>query len=196
MFARDIDLIVIEPTLFRDIVWPSQTLWRGQGTVEESELAIADKGADLAMLGVEAGHVVMLGETPAEVVKRIDERRLLLSRPRVAGGEVIDVGKYAGAVRIATFMPQIDVVHRRLMRWAEIEEEKRVVDAGAAAYAEALGALALVHFANEPAPSARGVQYQRRFEIECERLVLRLDLDGDGVAEQTRRVSGGPMYRA
>jgi hypothetical protein len=99
-------------------------------------------------------------------------------------------------VRIATFMPQIDVVHRRLMRWAEIEEEKRVVDAGAAAYAEALGALALVHFANEPAPSARAVQYQRRFEIECERLVLRLDLDGDGVAEQTRRVSGGPMYRA
>lgn len=196
MFARDIDLIVIEPTLFRDVVWLSQTLWRGQGTVEESELTIADKAADLAMLGVEAGHVVMLGETPAEVVKRIDGRRMLLSRPRAAGGEAIGVGKYAGPVRIATFVPQIDVVHRRLMRWAEIEDGKRLVDGGAAAHAEALGALALIHFANEPAPSARGVQYQRRFEIECERLVLRVDLDGDGVAEQTRRVSGGPMYRA
>ena len=196
MFARDIDLIVIEPTLLRDVVWPSQTLLRGQGAVEESELTIADKAADLAMLGVDTGHVVMLGETPAEVVKRIDERRLLLSRPRAAGGEVIGVGKYAGAVRIATFVPQIDVVHRRLMRWAEIEDQRRVVDGGGAGYAEALGALALIHFANEPAPSARGVQYQRRFEIECERLALRLDLDGDGVAEQVRRVSGGPMYRA
>jgi hypothetical protein len=196
MFARDIDLIVIEPTLFRDVVWPSQTLLRGQGAVEESELTIADKAADLALLGVDAGHVVMLGETAAEVVKRIDERRLLLSRPRAAGGEVIGVAKYAGAVRIATFVPQIDVVHRRLMRWAEIEDGKRLVDGGAAAHAEALGALALIHFANEPAPSARGVQYQRRFEIECERLVLRVDADGDGVAEQVRRVSGGPMYRA
>lgn len=194
MFARDIDLIVIEPTLFRDIIWPSQTLARTQGVVEEGVLTVMD--ADLAALGVEGGHVVMLGETPAEVVKRVDDRRLVVSRPRVRGGEVIDAGKYKGAVRIATFVPQIDVVHRRLLRWAGIEEERRVVDAGVAAHAEALGALALIHFANEPAPSARGVQYQRRFEIECERLVLGLDLDGDGVAEQSRRVSGGPMYRA
>ncbi|MEI7658712.1 MAG: hypothetical protein WCK33_11675 [Phycisphaerae bacterium] len=196
MFARDIDLIVIAPTLFRDVVWPSQTLLRTQGAVEESVLSPMDKDVDFERLGVDSGHVVMLGETATEVVKRVDERRLLLSRPRAEGGEVIEVGKYKGAVRIGTFAPQIEVVHRRLLRWAEIEEAGRVTDPRAGAYAEALGALALIHFADEPAPSARGVQYQRRFEIECERLVLRLDMNGDGVAEQARRVSGGPMHRA
>lgn len=196
MFARDIDLIVIEPTLFRDVVWPSQTLLRGQGVVEESELTLTDADGDLESLGVGEGHVVMLGETPVEVVKRLGERRLVVSRPRPEGVELVAVGKYKGAVRIGTFMPQIEAVHRRLLRWAEIDDGARVVDGRAAAHAEALGALAMIHFAADAGAGARAVHYQRRFEIECERLWLGVDLDGDGVAEQRRRVSGGPMYRA
>ncbi len=196
MFARDIDLIVIEPTLFRDVVWPSQTLVRSQGVVEEDELTLSDPDADFESLGVDAGHVVMLGETAVEVVKRSSATRLALSRPRPEGVDAIGVGKYKGPVRIGTFMPQIEVVHRRLLRWAEIEDGARVLDGRAAAHAEALGALAMIHFAADAGAAARAVHYQRRFEIECERLSLALDLDGDGVAEQRRRVSGGPMYRA
>jgi len=203
MFASDRDLLALEPNLFRDVGWVGQRLVRASGALAGTTLTLS--GADVALdaAGVGAGHVVLVNGAGYEVIAVLSATQATVSRLRAdAAGEVIPPSPVTGAeVILHTFAPQLGIVHAQLLRMVGIEpgpstgdvSEENIVNAGALTRIEALGALFLIYAAAsgptgpDSAQGQRAEFYRRRFAEERERAAVRLDLDGDGVADATRR---------
>jgi len=206
MIALDRDLLAAEPTLFRDVVWSSQRVLSGEGDLDGFVLNLSTTDVGFDEAGVVAGHVVMIGASGFEVIDRINSKSVRLSRVRAKRTDTQLLRPYAKPDRqvvVMSFLPQLQAVHELTLRMAglELSEEARILNPSVLLTAQTLGALAAVYFAagagtpQEGTALQRAAMYQRRFEIECERVTLRLDLDGDGVADTTRRLAGGPMLR-
>lgn len=207
MFATDRDLLTLEPGLFGLVAWTGQRLASGIGSVTGSVLTIAGQDVSLEAAGVDAGHVVLIDGCPAEVVERTGENTAVVSRLRVStGSPVLPVGDASEVpVRVFTFAPQIADVHRRLMRMLGIEPdgdgptEGTIMNTHDMARVEALGALHLIYAGASASGSGPGGAstieaekaewYRLRFMEERARIVARLDLDGDGVADAARRAN-------
>lgn len=201
-FAHDRDLLLFEPTLFRDVGWSAQRLLDADGASIAGTTLTTPKG-DLAALGVDAGHVVTVDSTALEVVERLSATTLTVSRPRTAVGDPpIPPGDgLSGRLVIATFLPQIGLVHEQLLRSAGVEPadperrpgEQDIVNGPALVRCEALGALHLVLSAAAAmvGPTSpmwtRAQLYRDRFNAERARATVEIDLDGDGRADATRR---------
>lgn len=207
MFAADRDLLVLEPNLFRDVSWLGQRLFTGTCTISGTTLTAS--GVDFAALGVDAGHVVLVDGASLEVVARLSATTLTVSRPR-AGLDDAAIAPIAGAARplsIATFGPQIGIVHRQVLAMLGLLEAASAAEPRALTGAavmnprdlrllEALGTLHLVFAAlggagaavNAP-ESGRAEMYRGRFAAERGRVAARIDTDGDGFADATRRPS-------
>lgn len=220
MFARDRDLLVLEPNVFRDAAWAGQRLVRGVGAVAGSTLTLGSADADLAAVGVRAGHVALVGSVAYEVVDRLSPTALTISRLRdEPGGPVIPPPPGSGlAVTVATFSPQIRLVHGQVMRMAGLDPDAgaprpgvptpaSVLNRADLARLEALGALHLVYAAAaapaEATPGAwaspllaRAQMYRERFAAERQRTAVLLDADGDGVPESSRRLNLVQFVRA
>jgi len=211
MFATDRDLLILEPNLFRDVGWVGQRLCKGTASISGTTLTLG--GADVALdaAGVGAGHVVTVGGTSYEVVARLGATTLTISRPRASGLDPILPPSAASAVEamIATFVPQIAIVERQVLRMAGIEPEDAtpsvptasdIANPGALTTLVALGALHLVYAAAGASAGGgwlteRAAMYRDRFSAARQSVRVLVDLDGDGVADATRRLNVAQFVR-
>jgi hypothetical protein len=211
MFAHDRDLITLEPTLFTDVALQSQRLLVATGTIAGTTLTLT--GADAALVGVTTGHVALVAGVPVEVLSRTSAAVLEVSRPRAApdAAPIPPAPVTAAAVTIATFAPQLALVHAQLLRMAGLEpgavpagapDESRVTNPDALRLVESLGALHLIWSAasattgNDSAAAQRARLYAQRFTTERARVLVALDLNHDGLPDAARRLNAHQIVRA
>ncbi len=206
-FATDRDLLVLEPNLFRDIAFASQLLASGTDGVV-SGTSFTSASADFVAVGVAAGHVVRIDDLAIEVIDVVSSTELTVSLLR-AHSEDPAVPPPAGvalAYVVRSFLPQLEMVHRQVMRAAGIEPDgvgepsdaatvDDVLNGDEIAMVEALGALdeifasAASMLADEPYLRLRAASYRERFSSARQRARVRLDLDGDGVVDVVRHLN-------
>ncbi len=199
MFASDRDLLVIEPGLFREVLWNGQRLLSGTGNLSGTTLTLT--GGSFTESGIAAGHVVLVDSVPMEVVSVQSATVATVSIVRgYAQSAVVPGADATGAVvEVYTFGPQIGIVDRQVLSMVGIDVddpdglgESAVTNPGALVVLEALGALHLI-YASAGAPGRGGEAYlerakvfQQRFSMQRGHVTAMIDLDGDGIAE-TRR---------
>lgn len=203
-FASDRDLLVYEPTLFRDVGWLGQRLVKGTGSVSGTTLTMSSQDVALDAAGVAAGNVAVVGGTAYEVLARVSGTALTISRLRDdASGAALPPSAASGQdVSVPTFVPQIAVAHRQVLRMLSIEPQDpaqagqvtqaSITNPGALTRLVCLGALAIVWDAAGIVGGAasdagqRAALYRARFLEERRRVGVRIDADGDGVSDATR----------
>jgi hypothetical protein len=210
MFATDRDLLVLEPNLFRDVQWVGQRLVSGTGSISATTLTLASQDVGLDAAGVAAGHIVVVDGAPYEVLARLSASAATISRVRDdPDGAALTPSPVTGKpVQVVTFRPQIAIVHGQVMRMLGIEPgepaedgppgEESITNPAALRTLEALGALHLT-YAAAAGPGASGAwtsyewgraqMYRERFAEERQRAAARIDLDGDGLPDATRRLN-------
>jgi hypothetical protein len=203
-FSTDRDLLTLEPTLFHDVPWVGQQrLTADDATVAGTTLT--SPGSDFGAGGVEAGGVVLVNQVPHEVLSRDDGQTLTVSLlrarladPAIPGG---DGGPWPLVVR--SFAPQAELVHDGLLRLLGIDpsgadpaglSEDAVVSLSVMARLEALGTLERV-FSGAVALTGdnqtliyKAGEYRRRFRHAVSQASVLLDTDGDGHADERRRL--------
>lgn len=212
MFTTDRDLLLLEPLLFRDLAWIGQRLVRGTGTIAGTTLTMSTQDATLEAAGIVAGHVVSFDHVGYEVLARLSPTTATISRPRHDPADPAIPPAPAASpllVEITTFAPQIAIVHNQLLRMLGIDPadpassptESNITNPRALALPESLGTLHMLHAA-AAAPQRRdghlydrAEMYRRRFAAERLRAVVRLDLNNDGQADATRRLSIAQLSR-
>lgn len=203
-FALDRDLLVYEPTLFRDALFASQ-IRHQSADAAISGTTLTSASADFAALGVDAGDVAVVDGAPLEVVSRLSSTQLQVSRLREQTSDAaIAPSPASGAsLTVATFAPQRKIVHDMLLRAIGVEPtdpaaspgEADITNPQAFLRAEALGALHLIFAAAAPmvgpeAPLAEKARiYAERFARARRLLVAGIDLDGDGLPDAVRRAN-------
>ncbi|MFI4898391.1 MAG: hypothetical protein ACIARR_11255 [Phycisphaerales bacterium JB059] len=202
MFARDRDLLVLEPGVFREVAWLGQRLVRGVGSVSGTAMTMTsqDTGFDEAEVG--EGHVVVIEGVALEVLSRTSGSELQVSRLRASdSGAALGVGTIVdGVVEVSTFAPQLAIVHEQVARMLGLGSpggaaptEADVVNPEDLRLVEALGALHLVYAAASAAGAegmaSKAAMYRERFSAERQRVVARVDLDGDGAPDAVRRMN-------
>jgi len=218
MFAQDRDLLALEPTLFRDVGWAGQRLVKGIASTSFITLSFESQDVGLDAAAVEAGHVVVLGGSAYEVVERYSDSDIGISRlrARITDEPIPPTPAESADAVISSFRPQIEIVHRQLLRQAGIQPES-VMGSGPGAgetgesaitngqdliHVEALGALHLIYAAASAGlgasaiAAAQSAHYREAFTRERERAVVRLDLDGDGEADASRSLGAIQLLRA
>jgi len=206
-FATDRDLLLLEPNLFRDIEFASQLLVSGtDGAV--SGTSFTSVAANFVTAGVAPGHLVGLSDLFVEVVEVVSSTELTISLLRAHVGDA-PVPPPPGAsipYVVRSFLPQLEMVHRQVMRAAGIEPDgagepsdaatvKDVLNGDEIALVESLGALESIFasatsmLADEPYLRLRAASYRDRFSSARQRARVRLDLDGDGVVDAVRHLN-------
>jgi hypothetical protein len=204
MFAADRDLLAIEPNLFRDVSFLAQTVIQTTGALTSGTLVLDDPAPADA---VAVGGVVVVGRAPLEILEVTDAATLVVSltRPDIAGPQLVPADRTGVAVVIATFGPQLALTHDQLLRMLGIEPgatpapgvmtEANITNPRDLVLLECLGALHLIYAAagaSLPADSPlaqRSAMYLERFAKERWRARAKIDLDGDGVADAERAFS-------
>lgn len=210
-FTTDRDLITLHPSLFREVSYLSQTLFRGTAKVQSGQVLAIGGTFNAA---VKPGHIVQLGDTLLEIIAVINSTTLSVSLPRadVAAAVIIpaDTGNLAGS--IVTFDPQIGVVHAQVLRMLGLEPSQSGIEESAPGEAsvlnprdlwmvEATGVLHLI-YTSAAAPlgdsgtlAARAEHYRDRFAQERWRARAIIDTDGDGRADAVRSMSVASLRR-
>ncbi len=213
MFVNDRDLLVLEPNLVRDVGWIGQRLVKGTGDVSGTTLTMTSQDIGFDLIEVGAGHVVVVGGVVYEVIARISSTQLTLSRMRAAddGATLVPSPVSGAAVEVPSFGPQRAMVHGQVLRMLGIDPDE-ATGAGVVTEAsitnrksfvlfEVLGVLHLIFaaasaLAVESSPAAfKAGMYRERFGAERGRVAARIDTDGDGVADATRRPSVVQLVR-
>lgn len=208
MFTTDRDFLALEPNLFRDCATTGQRLVSATGSIAGTTLTLAAADVDLDAAGIGAGHIVRVDETPYEVVARLSPATLTISRLRAAPNDPVLPPSPATSkpVQIVTFRPQAAVAHDQLLRMLGVEPgstpgapdritEADITNPGDLRHLEALSTLYLIYiaaagisigWADNPVWN-RAQHYLQRADAERRRVQVRIDLDGDGQFDATRR---------
>lgn len=211
MFASDRDLLVYEPRLFEEVAFASQTvLASGACEIASDGVTLEVASVDLAALGVDAGWVAVVDGVAVEVIARESATTLTISRLRASVGDApmpLVAGKGLG-IRIATFRPQIAVVHDQVLVSLGVGasagmglEASSILNAGALKRVESFGALYLVFSGAAALVGYDSVLWQKaqmylaRYGSERVRVSALVDTDGDGVADATRRMNVMQLVR-
>ncbi len=197
MFGHDRDMLAIEPHAFTDALWAGRRLASGTAAVSGTTLTTSSSSATFSDAGATAGQVLVFNGVPLEVLSVTSDTVLEVSRLR---GSLEDpalppVASAGAPFTLVTFAPQRAIVYRQLLGLdvPDVPGPEAVVDASSLVHAEALGTLHLVYAAasalSGPSSSlgARAAMYADMFSRARQSLVVRLDLDGDGVVDTTRR---------
>jgi hypothetical protein len=220
MFTSDRDLLILEPNLFRDCGWTSQRLLVGTGTISGGVLTLSAMDNDFAAAAVGAGFVAVVDGTAYEILARLSATSAALSRPRPAAADPALPPTPAAdkPVEVWTFRPQLALAHATILRMLGIDAadpvvpgrvtEDDITNPSSLRIAEALLALQLIYDATvsiiAPPTKAgwshpiwsRAQIYRERFEQERQRAAARIDLDGDGLPDATRRLNVIQLRRA
>ncbi len=216
MFAKDRDLLVLEPRLLKEVAW------MGQRVHSVPSVVVASGGSDVTDSSgpfgtvVDVGAVALLDGLAVEIVSVASATQASISLIRSdRDGPALAASSLgaSAAMDVYTFGPQIGLVHRQVLRGLGLEAgvtevggdpgEDRVTNPGAVAELEALGALHLVYAAavpmvSEPMTSTimeKAARYRERFRSARLGIGAELDLNGDGVPDATRRVGAFQMVR-
>ena len=210
-FSNDRDLLHIEPNVFRDVPFLSQTrLSATDGVIAGTTLTSAS--SDFAASQVDDGGVILVAERPLEVVSRVSATMLAVSQPRLNTTDA-PIPPAAGtglAITVRTFAPQAALVHDALLRILGIDPddpnapftEQSIVSTAVMRRLEALGTLERVYSAafalagDNTAVHEKARQYRRRFHAACSSASVLLDVDGDGQADARRRLGVTQFIRA
>ena len=211
-FSTDRDLLAMEPTLFHDVPWV------GQQRLAVDDAAVAGvsvtSAADFQAAGIEAGCVVLIQQTPYEVLTRPDAHHLTVSLLRNQLSDPPIPGPHADSQPLPlvarTFAPQAALVHDSLLRLLKIETddarpgrlgEDAIVSLSTMARLETLGTLERVYSGaaaltgdNQMLLYKAG-EYRRRFRRSAAQATVLLDTDGDGQADQRRHLGVARLHR-
>lgn len=208
MFAKDRDLYVLEPGLHKDVAWLGQKRISTIGSVVGTTLTINTQSFVDAQ--VEAGAVVIFDGIVIEVVSVLSATQAAVSMMRGDVGSAAIPGVEANTRGTAVFdySAQRAMVHRQVLVMLGLDpdsegfDESVVTNPGALVRLEALGTLHLI-YASAGAPGRAGEKfnqraqmYKDRFMNERERVVATIDLDGDGIADVSRRPNVMVLNRA
>lgn len=214
MFAKDRDLLVLEPRLLDEVAWMGQRVHAAPSvTITGDGVGVTD-GAGVFGSVVGVGAVLLLDGLAVEVVEVGSATEATISLIRAdreaAPIPASSLGSSA-AMQVYTFSPQIGLVHDQVLRGLGLAPgvteaggavaEDRVTNGASMASFEALGALHLVYagaapLAGEPgAIERKAASYRARFAASRMSIGAELDLDGDGVADATRRVGAFQLMR-
>ena len=84
--TTDRDLLIHEPSVFLDATSVATSLLSAtDGSVADTTLTSAS--SDFQAAGIDAGHVIVIGNQPTEVVARVDPTNLVVSLPRASLNE-------------------------------------------------------------------------------------------------------------
>jgi hypothetical protein len=215
MFATDRDLLVLEPELFRDVGWAGQRLVKGVGDVSGTTLTLTSQDNTFAAAGVGAGHVVLVDGVGYEVIARLSATTATISRlrPDPEGAAIPPASVSGKAVVVSTFAPQIDWVHRYILRELSIDpdengdgvKESDIMNPKAFREVEAMGALGVVLFSSatgavavDAGASSRLIRagvFRERAANTLRQIGAQIDTDGDGVIDATRHAGLSFMVR-
>ena len=216
-FSTDRDLLALEPALFHDVPWV------GQQRVEVDDAAVMgttvlSPTADFVGAQVEAGGVVLIERVAHEVVRRLDASslevsllRTRLAEPAIPGPFAEDGDEPTGRrLVVRTFGPQAAMVHDSLLRLLGIDlhdarpgalGEDAVVSLSVMVRLETLGTLERV-FSGAAALTGdnqmllyKAGEYRRRFRQATAQASVLLDTNGDGHADERRRLGIGRLVR-
>lgn len=209
MFARDRDLLAYEPDLFRDVAWSGQRLVKALGSILSgtTTLMIGTQDVNFTEAGVEAGYVVVVGGTPYEVIERVGDLSVTVSRVRQDDDDPLITPSPASTATttVVSYRPQLRMVHDQLLRTIGIEPEdpaelERVTEADITnpGALKAIEAMSTIHMVLSSAAALSGPDstlwrraqhYRDLVARERQRVGVRIDLDGDGVPDATRRLN-------
>lgn len=217
-FSTDRDLLALEPNLFRDVAWSAQTrLSANDAAVASTTLTSAS--SDFAAARIAPGMIALVNDAPLEIVSVDSPTTLTVSRLRDDPSDdaiaplPVALG---GALRIATFGPQREIVHRQLLTALGLDPAPadagqpasdrptaaQVVNPRDLALVESLGALHLILSAAAALVGesstlwTRAALHRDRFDHARRRLAAQLDLDQDGVADAIRHITVVHLTRA
>jgi len=217
MIANDRDLLVFEPRLFNENLFPSQRVFDapGAGGLDAAGTTLTVSSAKWNDWGVGPGWVVLINDVPAEVVARFNQTQLYVSKLREdASTPVLPAGSGSSlSVRVGTFRPQIQQVHEALLRALGIEpsaaasvppavSEASITNPGAMLHAECLGALELIYATASTSASegsitwTKAMSYAKRAADERRRLAVEIDTNADGTPDALRRPSAHWLTRS
>ena len=199
----DIELIRIEPSIFIDAPNAATTLLSAaDGAVSGTTLTSA--GSDFAAAGIDAGHVAVVGNEAIEIDERLSATTLAVSRPRTSSTEEkIDPTQGTGlAITVRTFARLIEEEQLMILAAlgenptdpdAPIEESQilNVADIGRLIALRTIAQAFAVAAAADPSDlslAQRWNVYRSRARQAMHHTAVRLDFDGDGIADATRRV--------
>jgi hypothetical protein len=213
MFATDRDIAQVDPSVFRDFVWLGQVISRGTASVSGTMLEASAQDNSFVGSGIAAGSIVTVGGATLEVIDVIGPTFLSVGRLREdANGTPRPAASIASSpFHIMTFRPQLEWVHRQLLAmlgvgWSMVEDqvllpESRITNPWELVRAEVYGALHLVYaaagsaLASDHPINLRASLYRHVFRDERMRVVVQIDLDGDGMPDVLRRMNVGQLVR-
>lgn len=209
-FSTDRDLLLYEPTLFNDLTWVSQQrLSVSDAAVTGTTLTSALADFDAAQ--VDVGSVLLVANTPVEVLARIDAMTLTVSLIRARTTDTaIPPGDVAAAAVVArTFAPQAELVCGSLLRMLGLDNDdpdqpldaEAVVSLSLMARLETLGTLERV-FSSAAALTGdndallfKAAEYRRRLFEAASRCPVQIDTTGDGLPDEKRYIGVTRMTR-
>lgn len=216
MIATDRDLLVYEPRLLNEAFFASQRVFDSPsaGSLDAAGTTLTATGAKWVDWNVGPGWIVLIADAPAEVVARISQTQLSVSRLREDTNVAVAAAGSGSSlsVRVSTLRPQIQSVHDALMRGVGIEPtaivspgkitEANISNPKALLRAECLGTLQMVYQAVAVATGegsvawAKARSYAERFAEERRRIAVEIDTNADGTADAVRRFSTHWLARA
>ena len=215
MFARDRDLMVLEPRLLSEVAWVGQRVYSAASvTIDGGGTGVTDAAGPFQSFGIGIGSVLLLDGLGVEIVGVSSATQASISLIRGNREDATIAASSLGAsaaMEVYSFGPQIEAVHRQILRGLGMLSgttepggmiaEDRVVNVGSLADLEALGALHLIYAAASPLASEasaiteKAERYRERFRSARLGIGAEIDLDGDGVADVTRHVGAFQFIR-
>lgn len=212
MMTKDVDLLVVEPGLFK--TWRIEHQQRGKGGDGVlNGTAFSAAGGNFVNAGVQAGDVVTLASIDGmidgcyEVVGVVSATQLTVSVLRADDGHAaIPVGSGNSLIwRISSFAPQRALAERRLLDRLELADDFAAGLSEASLWrlraAAVSAALAMIFESlcqeetDEEVFGRKKDVYQQAVETATEQLRLEFDVDGDGETDQTLRGDSVRMER-
>lgn len=210
-FSTDRDLLAIEPQVFQDVPLLSQQRLQTQDA-SIAGTTLSSASADFISTGVSAGSVVLVNEAALEVIARTDAHTLTVSllRTLTTDPAMAPTPGDNQPLSVRTFAPQAALMHDLLLRMVGIEpddptgplSEASIISRTVMRRLETLGVLERIYSAaaqivgEDQALWKKASYYRERFGNACDRALVLLDANGDGIADLRRSPSLIQLHRA